>query len=108
MTKKSSVLLAWTALLFICPSPVSGTPIVRVGDFVLKSNTAGQVIDIIVNGTENVFGLNFYIEIANEDGTPTSTSPVISNIDVNGIGTILCRANANGLGCKIATRLCIC
>jgi len=74
--------------LVLSLSTAIAAPIIDVDDHLLQANQEGQQVLIYVTGTETVSGLNFYIEIANEDGTPASEGPVLTAIDVVGSGTV--------------------
>lgn len=71
------------ALLVILPLSASAAIVIDVGDYQLLPNTPDQVRDILVTGTDQVQGLNFYSQVASG-----SSGPIISDVDIIGTDTI--------------------
>lgn len=83
MTHITKVLCSLSVVLFYTENVLAG-PIVVVGDFDLAPNTAGQTIQISVNGGDSVQGLNFNVQIG-DGGTDVGGSdiaPRITDVDI--------------------------
>jgi hypothetical protein len=87
----------------LAASRSSAAPVVNVGAFDLQPNTAGQVVEIRVTGTEQVNGVNFYAQIADAGPEPlvagsAGDEPDITAVDLVGGGLLFAGGSQSDLG----------
>ncbi len=71
--------------ILVCSTPAAlATPAIVLGNYVMPTNTTGNVIDVFVTGGDVVQGLNFVMDVNNNQ----PGGPVITAIDIVGPGTI--------------------
>ena len=83
----SLAILVWLA------SVAQATPTIVLGNYNMPANTTGNVIDVFVTGGDAVQGLNFIMDVNNNQ----PGGPVITSVDLVGSGTIF-SGNNTGQG----------